>query len=111
MYATPFINEGVINLTGRMALNSIPACNQGAGQINVRSGATLTIRSGPLENNATITLECGGTLAYNATTLTGNLPKDNCPPSVTVNQAAGQADPTNNNPVLFTASFRQQSPG
>src|SRR5436190_221461 len=32
-------------------------------------------------------------------------PPDTTPPAVTINQAAGQADPTNNSPINFTAVF------
>jgi hypothetical protein len=35
------------------------------------------------------------------------LPQDQTLPSVTVNQAAGQADPTNGAPILFTALFSE----
>jgi len=111
--ATQFTNEGVINVTGSMTLLSRPASNQGGGQITVKSGATLTIRSatGFLENRATITVECGGTMVYDATTFSGNAPKDNCLPSVTINQAAGQVDPAGYTPINFAAVFRQAVTG
>ena len=37
--------------------------------------------------------------------------KDVTPPSVTINQAAGQADPTNSGTVLFTATFSEPVTG
>ena len=36
---------------------------------------------------------------------------DSTPPSVTLNQASGQADPTSTNPVLFTADFSEAVTG
>jgi hypothetical protein len=34
-------------------------------------------------------------------------PVDTIPPTVTINQAAGQVDPTNTGPILFTAVFSE----
>src|SRR2546430_3399854 len=38
-------------------------------------------------------------------------PPDTTPPSVTINQAAGQADPTNSSPINFTAVFSEPVSG
>src|SRR5438552_4641071 len=38
-------------------------------------------------------------------------PPDTTPPAVTINQAAGQADPTNNSPINFTAVFSEPVSG
>src|SRR5205823_11961056 len=38
-------------------------------------------------------------------------PADTTPPSVTINQAAGQADPTNSSPINFTAVFSEPVSG
>src|SRR5881392_3127347 len=38
-------------------------------------------------------------------------PPDTTPPSVTINQAAGQADPTNSSPINFTAVFSKPVSG
>ena len=108
-----FRNGGVINITGNMTLLSSTSRNMSAGQIYVRNGGNFTIRTGTgfLINDGAITIECGGVMTYVATGLSGNPPQDICPPDVTVNQAAGQADPTNRNPLLFTATFRQAVTG
>src|SRR5204863_9502713 len=51
----------------------------------------------------------------NASTSTDNsvsfTPADTTPPSVTINQAAGQADPTNSSPINFTAVFSEPVSG
>ncbi|MCE7986631.1 MAG: hypothetical protein DYG89_36115 [Caldilinea sp. CFX5] len=43
----------------------------------------------------------------NQTLKLARLEDDNTPPSITINQQAGQADPTNSNPVLFSVVFSE----
>lgn len=99
-------NYGTINGSFEIAR---PFTNASTGQMNM-SG--LLFLAAVLTNNGTITLKCGGRIeAIYDGTVAGNPTKDGCPPSVTVNQAAGQADPANTQPVLFTASFSEPVTG
>lgn len=79
----------------------------------MRNGGTLTVspRFGSLTNEGTIIIECGGAMVYDATTFSGNPPQYLCPPTVTIDQATGQADPTLSNPLLFTVGFNRAVSG
>jgi hypothetical protein len=99
-------NYGTIN--GHMQ-TARPFTNAPTGKMNMSGELFL---ADVLTNNGTITFSCGAYLStiYNAS-IVGNQPKDACPPSVTINQAAGQADPANSGPVQFTASFNEPVSG
>jgi len=107
-------NAGIINVSGRsMTLFRNDETNRSTGQIRVRSGAVLEVRapSGFLTNEGTIIIECGGAMVYDATAFSGNPPQYLCPPTVTIDQAAGQADPTTSAPLLFTVTFNRAVSG
>jgi len=109
-----FSNEGAININdgGTLSLATSQTLYRNSGQIRVRSGGTLFLSSGGgFQNDGTIIIECGATISYNATFFNGNPPQYLCPPSVTINQAAGQVDPATSMPLLFTASFNRAVSG
>jgi hypothetical protein len=103
-------NTGTININQRGTLDLFPSPSlSNEGTINVRSGGTLYIDDGAsLTNSGTITLACGSSFTRYGT-YSGTPPEnaDCTPPSVSVNQAAAQADPTISNPVVFTAQFSE----
>ena len=92
---------------------------------------TVTVSGGPSTYNVAVSgMSSAGTViasipagvaqdaagdANSASTSTDNsvsfTPPDTTPPSVTINQAAGQADPTNASPINFTAVFSEPVSG
>ena len=100
-----FTNAGVMNLAGITTIELL-ATNQSTGQINLRSGTTLYLGGG-LTNQGTILINCGARIVNSGGDITGNPPQDLCPPNVRINQATDQADPTNRNPLRFTATFNE----
>jgi hypothetical protein len=107
-------NTGTININQRGTLDLFPSPSlTNEGSINVRSGGELYIDDGAsLTNSGTITLACGSSFTRYGT-YSGTPPEsaDCTPPSVSVNQAAAQADPAISNPVLFTAQFSEPVSG
>ncbi|HEX7897492.1 MAG TPA: Ig-like domain-containing protein [Planctomycetota bacterium] len=90
----------------------------GAGattKIVTGSGTTYTVEVGGMTSSGavTATIAAGGAHdaagnANLASTSTDNLvTRDVTVPTVTVNQAGGQADPTNASPILFTVTFSE----
>ncbi len=81
--------------------------------LSVAGGGTLNNESGSLFNSqatSVINLACGSVFKRGANYF-GNepvVPADCIPPSVTVEQAAAQADPTITSPVFFTAIFSER---
>lgn len=69
----------------------------------VLSGGTLQDAAG---NNATLTVPAGQNLAA-----LKDIAVDTAPPTLTVNQAGAQADPTNGSPILFTVQFSEPVTG
>jgi hypothetical protein len=100
-------NQGTINLLGGdLYITSLT--NASGGLINVASGNLEIFFN--FNNQGTIKLGCGGSLAYYGN-FTGNLPVDACAPSVTINQAADQSDPTTSLPINFTVVFSEDVTG
>src|SRR5690606_9675460 len=79
------------------------------------SGTTYTVSVSGMSSSGTVIATIaadvaadGGGNGNEASTSTDNVvtfnmpPVDNTPPTVTINKAAGQADPTSSTPILFT---------
>lgn len=101
-----FYNRGTITINkGDLRVESLTS-NINSGTIKVNSGGKVSIASGSnLRNTGTISLVCGSTLSVRGS-LSGNPPLSDCPnPSVRLEQAAGQADPTASSSISFTATF------
>ena len=60
--------------------------------------------------NAGVAIDAG-TNPNLASTSTDNTVTYDAPPTVTINQAAGQADPTSASPILFTVTFSEPVTG
>src|SRR5688572_12041101 len=82
------------------------------------SGATYTVTVSGMTNNGTVIASINAGVAIDAgsnpnlaSTSTDNTVTYDTPPSVTINQAAGQADPTSASPILFTVTFNEAVTG
>jgi hypothetical protein len=105
-------NTGTITVHSSALLELFPnpAFTNG-GTINVLSGGNLS-NDGSLTNNGVISLACGVAITGNGT-YSGTPPvtPDCTPPTVTIDQAAGQADPTGTSPILFDVVFSEPVTG
>src|SRR5439155_1312522 len=125
-------NSSPINFT---AVSSEPVtCSRGAGvtsRANAVGATTVTVSGGPSTYNVAVSgMSSAGTVIASipagvASDAAGNLntaststansvsftPADTTPPSVTINQAAGQVDPTNSSPINFSAVFSEPVSG
>src|SRR5688572_7835780 len=82
------------------------------------SGATYTVTVSGMTNSGTVIASINAGVAIDAgtnpnlaSTSTDNTVTYDTPPTVTINQAAGQADPTSASPVLFTVTFSEAVTG
>lgn len=104
-----FSNTGTINLRGTLRVRGGTSVN--SGTINILSFGYLDLfPSASLTNNGTIKQFCGGAFS-NSGTYSGNPVQDACPPSVKVEKASSQADPTSASPIHFTATFSESVTG
>src|SRR5437016_1067048 len=72
------------------------------------AGTVIATIAAGVANDAAGNLNTASTSTDNSVSFT---PPDTTPPSVTINQAAGQADPTNSSPINFTAVFSEPVSG
>jgi hypothetical protein len=102
-------NNGTITLASGSSISIIQGDFTNNGTITVSSGGSISNGDATFTNNGTITA-CSGSVAG---TISGNPPQDaDCTgPSVTVNQAAEQADPTKASPINFTVVFGENVTG
>src|SRR5688572_10462990 len=82
------------------------------------SGATYTVTVSGMTNGGTVIASINAGVAIDAgtnpnlaSTSTDNTVTYDTPPTVTINQAAGQADPTSASPILFTVTFSEAVTG
>src|SRR5688572_25060208 len=82
------------------------------------SGATYTVTVSGMTNSGTVIASINAGVAIDAgsnpnlaSTSTDNTVTYDTPPTVTINQAAGQADPTSASPILFTVTFSEAVTG
>src|SRR5687767_3908696 len=82
------------------------------------SGAIYTVTVSGMTNSGTVIASINAGVAIDAgsnpnlaSTSTDNTVTYDTPPTVTINQAAGQADPTSASPVLFTVTFSEAVTG
>ena len=82
------------------------------------SGATYTVTVSGMTTSGTVIASINAGVAIDAgsnpnlvSTSTDNTVTYDLPPTVTINQAAGQADPTSASPILFTATFSEAVTG
>src|SRR5437773_940428 len=68
------------------------------------AGTVIATIAAGVANAASGNVICASTSTENSVSFT---PPDTTPPTVTINQAAGQADPTNTSPINFTAVFSE----
>src|SRR5439155_1605531 len=71
------------------------------------SGAGTVVASIP----AGAAQDAAGNPSASSTSTDNTVTFDNTPPTVTINQAAGQADPTNTSPITFTVVFSEAVTG
>jgi LPXTG-motif cell wall-anchored protein len=98
----------------------------GAGQAAVSGGgAAYTVSVTGMQQTGTVVVTIGAGVAvdgagnpntastFTDNSVTWNAPAqpDNTPPAVTIDQAAGQADPTSTSPILFTVVFSEPVTG
>src|SRR5213594_2992830 len=72
------------------------------------SGTVIATIAAGVANDAAGNLNTASTSTDNSVSFT---PPDTTPPTVTINQAAGQADPTSASPINFTAVFSEPVSG
>lgn len=103
---TGFTNAD-INFTGSTVGGTLSAAITGTGPYNVAvTGMTgeglvqIFIPAGSVLDSAT-------GLVLNAVSNTASVQYDGTAPSVTINKASGQADPTSTSPILFTVVFSE----
>src|SRR5438034_1299857 len=72
------------------------------------AGTVIATIAAGVANDAAGKLNTASTSTDNSVSFT---PPDTTPPTVTINQAAGQADPTSASPINFTAVFRDPVSG
>ncbi|MCE7985031.1 MAG: hypothetical protein DYG89_27980 [Caldilinea sp. CFX5] len=103
---------GVINVHngGELELFPAPVLNND-GVITINGGGEL-FNDGTVNNQNLIEVKCGGILSGSGA-YTGNPVQINdcIPPNVTINQAAGQADPTSGSSINFAVSFSEPVSG
>ena len=82
------------------------------------SGATYTVTVSGMTTSGTVIASINAGVAVDAgtnpnlaSTSTDNTVTYDAPPTVTINQAAGQADPTSASPILFTVTFSEAVTG
>ncbi len=83
------------------------------------SGTTWTVTVSGMTGSGTVTAtvaanaatDAAGNLSFASTSTDNTVIYDVTPPTVTINQAAGQADPSNGSPILFTAVFTKTVTG
>ena len=83
------------------------------------SGASYTVTITGMDGEGKVSAAIPAGVAQNASSLGNSLSTsmddsvvfDNLPPTVTINQAAGQVDPTNSSPVNFTVIFSEPVEG
>src|SRR5687767_3591227 len=82
------------------------------------SGATYTVTVSGMTTSGTVIASINAGVAIDAgsnpnlaSTSTDNTVTYDTPPTVTINQAAGQADPTSASPILFTVTFNEAVTG
>src|SRR5437773_11059250 len=68
------------------------------------AGTVIATIAAGVANAASGNVICASTSTENSVSFT---PPDTTPPTVTINQAAGQADPTSASPINFTAVFSE----
>ena len=92
----------------------------GTGTVTITgTGPVYTVTISGMTGNGTIiatigastTLDLAGNNNTASTSTDNTVTLDTTRPSVTINQAAGQADPTNSGTVLFTATFSEPVTG
>ena len=79
------------------------------------SGTTYNVAVSGMAHDGTVTADVGagvasdaaGNLNFASTSTDNTVTYDHTPPTVTINQAAGQADPTSASPVNFTIVFSE----
>jgi len=121
--SSPSIDFTVVfseSVTGFTSSGVILSGTAGATTANVTgSGATYTVSVSGMTQSGTVIASVASSAAQDAAgnlnaastssdnTVTFNKPVDNVPPTVTVDQAAGQTDPTTGPQVKFTAVFSE----
>jgi hypothetical protein len=93
--------------TGAIASFSPSSLTSTGGNVNSTLTISTTASTPAGTTNFTVLAGNGAGCQAGTATSPGTLIVDNTPPSVTINQAAGQADPTKNSPINFTVVFSE----
>ena len=97
---TPYVNQPTVKLRWRLGSdNSVSSTGWNVDDIQMQTIATVNLRSS-LFNAADVRIDIKDTVTVILPIIIAN-------PTVTINQAVGQADPTNISPINFTVVFDQ----
>ena len=103
---------GDVSFTGSTAGGALVGTVTGAGPTyNVAVTGMTTAGTVVASIGAGVAADPAGNANAASTSLDNTVTWDNVAPTVTINQAVGQADPTNTSPILYTVTFSEPVTG